>query len=300
MAFSLRNSPTCSNFTERMRITSAGNVGIGTPFNISQYFVGSQTSGVLQVATDVAKTATCNSYPIAFFSSNDSSYPLGLYVGMITGATTDARYLKLQGTEIGISPNHIVMQSDGGNVGIGQLPGAPSEKLHIYGTGTGPEIRMQGTWGSHYIRAYNDNWNFLTNGGRVAIAMNNLGSVFNYQNTTTWQQTSDIRIKENINEISNSLNLIKALKPVSFDYKQEFAEKNNWDDTMKLNNVGFIAQEFETVFPKYVSMNNYTLGDTLIEDFKSIDTGHLVPYIIKAMQEQQCTIDTLKSCLGIN
>ena len=47
-------------------------------------------------------------------------------------------------------------------------------------------------------------------------------------------------------------------------------------------------------------MNNYTLGDTLIEDFKSIDTGHLVPYIIKAMQEQQCTIDTLKSCLGIN
>jgi hypothetical protein len=40
--------------------------------------------------------------------------------------------------------------------------------------------------------------------------------------------------------------------------------------------------------------------DTLIEDFKSIDTGHLVPYIIKAMQEQQCTIDTLKTCLGIS
>jgi hypothetical protein len=30
MAFSLRNSPTCSNFTERMRITVDGNVGIGT------------------------------------------------------------------------------------------------------------------------------------------------------------------------------------------------------------------------------------------------------------------------------
>jgi hypothetical protein len=219
---------------------------------------------------------------------------------MITGATTGARYLKLQGTEIGVTPNHIIMQQDGGNVGIGQMAGAPAEKLHIYGTGSGPEIRLEGTWGSHWIRAYNDNWNFLTNGGRQAISMLNNGDVRNYNNTTTWQQSSDARVKENINTIENALNIITSLNPVSFNYKQEFAEKNNWDDTKKLNNIGFIAQEFEIVFPKYVSTNKYTMCNTIIEDFKSIDTGHLVAYLVKGMQEQQCTINTLKSCLGIN
>jgi hypothetical protein len=256
------------------------NVGIGTttpnaPLDVTS--TTSSSSGIQQWS----------------YNSAPASYRLQLNTLVCSGLV---RY-SFDMLNAGASYN-CVLTFDRGNVGIGTS--SPSERLHIYGTGAGPEVRLEGTWGSHYMRAYNDNWNFLTAGGRIAIAMNNLGSVFNYQNTTTWQQTSDIRIKENINEISNSLNLIKALKPVSFDYKQEFAEKNNWDDTMKLNNVGFIAQEFETVFPKYVSMNNYTLGDTLIEDFKSIDTGHLVPYIIKAMQEQQCTIDSLKTCLGIS
>ena len=52
--------------------------------------------------------------------------------------------------------------ASGGNVGIGTC--SPSEKLHIYGGGTGPELRFEGSWGSHYIRAYCDNFNILTNG----------------------------------------------------------------------------------------------------------------------------------------
>jgi hypothetical protein len=104
-----------NNPNEWMRITNTGNVGIGTSFVISPYLIGSQT-GVLQVATNVAKTATSNSYPVGFFGSNDATYPLGLYIGILTGSTTGTRQVKLQGTEIGLSANDIVMNSDGGSV----------------------------------------------------------------------------------------------------------------------------------------------------------------------------------------
>jgi hypothetical protein len=61
------------------------------------------------------------------------------------------------------------------NVGIGT--DSPSEILHIKGGGSGPEIRLEGTWGSHYIRAYNDNWNFLAGGTVQAINIKNNGNV---------------------------------------------------------------------------------------------------------------------------
>ena len=60
-------------------------------------------------------------------------------------------------------------------VGIGTT--SPSEMLHIKGGGSGPEIRLEGTWGSHYIRAYNDNWNFLVGGTVNAINIKNNGNV---------------------------------------------------------------------------------------------------------------------------
>ena len=129
--------------------------------------------------------------------------------------------------------------------------------------------------------------------------MNN-GDVRNYNNTTTWQQVSDVRVKENINTIPDAISKILSLNPVIFDYKKEFADKNNWDDNKKINNAGFIAQEFEIIFPKYISNNEFLIGETVVDDFKSIDTGHLVAYLVKAIQELKSENDTLKAILQRN
>jgi len=61
-----------------------------------------------------------------------------------------------------------------GKLGIGTTP---SEMLHIVGGGNGPEIRMQNSSSSHYIRAYNDNWNFLANSTNTAMTIRNSGQV---------------------------------------------------------------------------------------------------------------------------
>ena len=61
-----------------------------------------------------------------------------------------------------------------GNFGIGTY--AATEKLHICGGGSGPEIRLQNSTSSHYIRAYDDNFNILT-AGTLALSIKNCGYV---------------------------------------------------------------------------------------------------------------------------
>ena len=267
--------------SERMRITASGSVGIGvTP--------GAAVAGIVELAV-----------------GGSASNPL--INGIRDGVNAFYIYSDSGGTDFGekrnlytrfITNNLERMRiTSGGNVGIGI--NNPTEILHLY-TSAGPELRMEGGAFSWYIRSYNDNFNVLTPTGRQAVSFLNNGDVRNYSNTTTWQQTSDARVKENINTISDAMDKILSLNPVIFDYKQEFADKNNWDDNKKINNVGFIAQEFETIFPKYISTNKYEMTETIIDDLKSIDTGHLVTYLVKAVQELKAENDTLKEILQRN
>jgi hypothetical protein len=62
-----------------------------------------------------------------------------------------------------------------GKVGIGTTN--PSEILHLNGGGSGPELRFENSSGSHYIRAYDNNWNFLANSSNTAMTIKNSGDI---------------------------------------------------------------------------------------------------------------------------
>ena len=266
--------------TDHLTITSGGNVGIGTTPS------GYLTNGYVLRLNGGAQTY------IAFNNTTHTTQVLG---GMVIGNDSSSAYIvQRENQPLMFSTNNTnrLTISSGGKVGIGT--DSPSEMLHIK-SASSSEVRLEGAGHSWYIRAYNDNYNVYSPSGRQAVSYLNNGDVRNYNNSTTWQTSSDVRVKENINTISDATSKVLALNPVIYDYKQEFAEKNNWDNDKKINNVGFIAQEFESVFPKYVSTNECVIGETTIDDFKSIDTGHLVAYLVKAIQEQQTIIEDLKS-----
>ena len=105
------------------------------------------------------------------------------------------------------------------------------------------------------------------------------------QNTTV-QAISDIRTKENIINSNQGLDVINALRPVRFDFKEGFA--NN-----KKNQLGFIAQEVETVFPDAVDI--WGESDEKNNPYKSVGTGALIPVLVKAIQEQNTLITSLQS-----
>jgi hypothetical protein len=77
--------------------------------------------------------------------------------------------------------------------------------------------------------------------------------------------SSDIKLKKNIKNIENGLEVINKLHPVEFTWK-----KNN------KKSVGFIAQELEEVLPHLVKTDK--------NNIKAIKQDKLIPYIVDSIK----------------
>ena len=103
----------------------------------------------------------------------------------------------------------------------------------------------------------------------------------------TYGTISDRKLKENIEDATTKLDDINKLKVRNFNFKDKPEEKH----------IGFIAQEFEEVFPKAVENTPDKDSDgKIIEDSytKTIKTSILIPMLVKAIQELKAEIEILK------
>jgi hypothetical protein len=96
--------------------------------------------------------------------------------------------------------------------------------------------------------------------------------------TGSVQTISDARLKENIESLQYSNNLLK-LKPVSFNYK---------NDEFKHPHYGFIAQDVEKLFPKLVKESN---------NIKTLNLTELIPYLVNEVTFQSHYINELHLAL---
>jgi hypothetical protein len=123
------------------------------------------------------------------------------------------------------------------------------------------------------------------------MSLTDAGAASQGNNSSTWTVTSDARVKQNIRPITDALGKICALKPCHFEYKTRPGKTKT----------NFIAQDFEEVFPGHVVESApgmefeglFAKGETI----KSIDAD-LIPYLTKAIQEQQALIESLTSRLA--
>ena len=97
--------------------------------------------------------------------------------------------------------------------------------------------------------------------------------------------SSDERLKDNIELISNPIERVQALKGVTWDWN------SNADELQQsLPNVGVIAQDVEKVLPQLVTDRD--------NGFKGVDYAKLTGLLIEAVKDQQKQIDELKSKLS--
>ena len=89
---------------------------------------------------------------------------------------------------------------------------------------------------------------------------------------------SDIRLKSDIQPITNALEKVMQMRGVTFVMNNALVLRRN---------VGVIAQEVEAVLPEAVSENE--------EGIKAVAYGNMVGLLIEAIKEQQTQIDELKA-----
>ena len=97
--------------------------------------------------------------------------------------------------------------------------------------------------------------------------------------------SSDERLKDNIELISNPIEKVQSLRGVTWDWNDNASEA-----AKQSPNVGVIAQEVEKVLPQLVHDRE--------NGYKGVDYAKLTGLLIEAIKDQQKQIDDLKSKLG--
>ncbi len=94
--------------------------------------------------------------------------------------------------------------------------------------------------------------------------------------------SSDRNCKENITPIANALETLRALKPVSYNYKEEFSSN------FERRHNGFIAQDYKEVLP------DATYYDESM-DLLCIDTGDLISLLVRGIQQLESRVARLEA-----
>jgi hypothetical protein len=129
------------------------------------------------------------------------------------------------------------------------------------------------TSGNSYVEFYGSSGGF---DGYIGISGTTLSII----------DSSDSRKKENIREANFGIEELKKLRPVIFDWKEEFGGGKNVK--------GFIAQEVEHVLPECVT----TKKDGEFDDSKFLSVTNMIPVMVKAIQELNAKIELLEGKLN--
>jgi hypothetical protein len=105
---------------------------------------------------------------------------------------------------------------------------------------------------------------------------------------STFMNVSDERLKENVYDVSGSLNKILELRPTHFTWKEN-----------KKQDVGFIAQEVEQIIPEVIETSKGFLDteghqENEIKDMKTIAYPKLIPYLVDTIQVMEKRIKELE------
>ena len=113
------------------------------------------------------------------------------------------------------------------------------------------------------------------------------GGVYVNSTNTSFQTSSDYRLKENVVDLSGAITRIKQLTPKRFNFIVEP------DTTVD----GFLAHEAATVVPEAVTGTYNEVDGNGNPVYQGIDNGKLVPLLTAALQEAIAKIETLEAAV---
>ena len=154
-----------------------------------------------------------------------------------------------------------------------------AQTISVTGTASFVDLAASGTMTSKKFAATGTSFADRSTLGQVEMTALTVQGNATIAGTLT--ENSDIRLKENIQELSieECLQDTMALRPVIYNKKDTGAEE-----------IGFIAQEVEAVLPVAVSENP--------DEYLSVSYTRLIPVLVGAIQELTAQVTELKKRLG--
>jgi hypothetical protein len=307
MYFSGLSSDQSNNFiiydgtanTTRIAITSGGNVGIGTTTPGSKLEVSGET--VIKFTDSIFTVQGNTGFGLARIYGNSNAVELQLGAHQVSGIASLGTYTSSP-LAIKTSNSERMRINSCGGVRIGSTTAFNDDiRLNVYGTGVwdGANIGLQngGAGGKDWI-IFSTN-NLFAQGAGNLLFYNNSGPTANaliiYANGNYdfgGSDVSDARLKQCIQNLNYGVNEIMQLSPKSYNLKsQDTLQQEN--QTVLRKRYGFIAQEVQPILPDTIT------GQETETDYLGLDYNGVLAVAVKAIQEQQCTINLLKTCIGI-
>lgn len=301
-----------NNSSAQMTLTPAGNLGIGTiaPADKLSVQTGSascgltHTDGVVTIGTWVG---SFNNSPAGWLGTK-SNHPLHLFAtNNGWGNTGGAPTMTVSWRNVGIGTTAPV-----GDLQVVANPGGKSGTIQVGSQDAWAPGNFRGIlFGDAncgpfgfpapctYIGEEDSDNRLVLRGAQIVLKSDNAvepgddGQIDLGTQTKRWQrvfatngtiQTSDARLKQNIVNLRYGLQELLQLRPVTFQWK---------DNLNGRTQLGLIAQEVEKLIPEAVERSadpQAPLG---------MNYSNLLPLVIKAIQEQQITLDQKDAALAL-
>jgi len=280
------------SFTQAMTLDASGNLGIGTTTPNASYRLDiAGNSGIRVSGGTVGSVAIRSASGYSnFVNFNESTVADRGVIGF--GAGSGSMQFRVNGAYDLTTGTRAMDIDSSGNLLVGATSLLSSERLLVQKSNANAYVvafnnsnNASGDQSIYSRLGTNANntssYHFIANIGNTTDKLYIFGNGNVVNSNNSYGTLSDIKLKENIVDTTAKLADVMQLKVRNFNLK---TEPNN-------KQIGFIAQELETIFPALI--DNTASPNDKDNVIKSIKTSVLIPILVKAIQEQQALITTL-------